>query len=150
MICADTKVRIRRDGSTLSVNRVQISDLIYDPIGDRYDEVVDVLDRKIDIRSAANLNLTPFIIQSDCDVTMDSASNLIVSPDQKFLSLAENQKSSGLPILNFRSAKHMPGARMFLGCDVVHYYCIFFERPRTVEVGGLLLRTYTLEDLGNA
>lgn len=150
MLVNNTLLRMTRRGACIPVENLSIADYVYDPIADTYDEVVDILSRRITYRKATSIGLCPVVIGADALLKGVPNAPTCVSPSQEIVVLRDPSGQGRRVEVVMQPASSIENAMPYETNEDLTYYCIFFGRKRFLEVNGLNVRAYTLEDISCA
>jgi hypothetical protein len=132
MIAKGMPVQIRRSGTSVPVERLEIGDLVYDPLIDNYIEIIDILSRKT-TRLGDALTLLP---AGQLGMDMPRR-DLLVSRQQPIGRIARLNTSAPAR-LEFEAACHLGEE-----CRVPSLlFALFCERPGCISVAGAMLRVF--------
>jgi hypothetical protein len=132
MIAKGMPVQIRRSGTSVPVERLEIGDLVYDPLIDNYIEIIDILSRKTTGLGDALTLLPAGRLGPD-----KPRRDLLVSRQQPIGRIARLD-STAPARLEFEAAcrlgeEHMVPSLLF---------ALFCERPGCISVAGAVLRVF--------
>lgn len=132
MIAKGMPVQIRRSGTSILVEQLEIGDLVYDPIADNYNEIVDILSRTT-MRLSHALTRVPAGRFGPGWRRQD----LLLSR-QQLVGWPDRSQASAPVRLEYEAAcrlgeEHRVSTLLF---------ALFSERPGCVSVGGILLRIF--------
>ena len=150
MLVRNTQVRIAQNGKTVPVESLSIADKVYDAATGTYDEIVDILARTLDYHRAARIGLHPIRLAKDALRAGYPTDETHVSPNQGVLLVAHGPCNSVYKHLVERRASDLTAAQPVAAWDKLTYFCVFFARKRYLQVNGLRLSAYTLEDIIHA
>ena len=146
MLVENSRIRINADGEERLVQELSIADRIVNPITGGYDEISDILQREISGTDPRRSRLEPVLIGKGQLFSGRPRQDPALSPEQVVL-MTDLKRSKGRPpVLSCYPAKDISHNRPMPGRDIT-YFAIFFDVPRFIEVSGVHMRAYTLEDL---
>ena len=145
MLVQDSIVRITAEGDERPVQDLSIADRIFNPFTEGYDEITDILQRRIPLCDRRSRTLAPVLIGKGELFSGRPRHDLRLSPWQLVM-MADPKRTANRPVgLSCYPAKDISNDRM--PAEDITYFAIFFDRPRFIEVSGVLVQTYTLEDI---
>lgn len=140
MIAKGMPVQIRRSGTTVAVERLEIGDLVYDPLADNYIELVDILSRH------SSLLPTPIVrLRTDMLGLGRPRRDLLISRYQMVM-VSTGSCASRPASLEFEAACRLGEEDR---CATT-LFALFLERTGCISVDGIILRTFDPSSLGLA
>lgn len=147
MIVAGTQVTVSADGHERPVQDLCIADRVFDPMSGTCDEIVDILARRVCLRSARLHR--PLALLPDALAPGRPRHRVELSPAQVVMLPVGSQDGGWRKHIAESLASGMAEATPGLAGEV-SYFAIFFDRPRYLDVSGIMMRAYTLEDIAHA
>lgn len=148
MLMQDTRIRITAEGEERPVQELSIADRIFNPFTEGEDEITDILQRKLPLCSRRGPALAPVRIGKGQLFSGRPRQDLRLSPWQLVMVAETRRLARGPASLLCYPAKDISSERLPLTGDIT-YFALFFDRPRFVEASGVLVQTYTLEDISH-
>lgn len=145
MLVQDSIIRITAEGDERPVQDLSIADRIFNPFTEGYDEITDILQRRVPMCDKRSRTLAPVLIGKGELFSGRPRHDLRLSPWQLVMMTDPRRAANGPTGLSCYPAKDISSDR--LPAEDIIYFAIFFDRPRFVEVSGVLVQTYTLEDI---
>ena len=149
MLVDSSKVRIDAEGIESPVRELTIADRIFNPITGQYDEITDILQREIRISDPCRDPLAPVLIEKGQLLSGRPRHDLALSPLQQVLVADWKRSRPGPPRVSCYPAREVSSDRVAVS-GAVTYFAIFVEHRRFLDVGGILVQAYTLEDISHA
>lgn len=146
MLVQDSRIRITAGGEERPVQDLSIADRIFDPFTEGEDEIADILQRRLPPCGQRGAALAPVRIGKGQLFSGRPRQDLRLSPWQLVMMAEPRRQARGPASLLCYPARDISSDRLPPGADIT-YFAIFFDRPRFIEVSGVLVRTYTLEDI---
>lgn len=146
MLTKGNRVLIREDGTRKPIEELLISDLVFDPWGDKYIEIVDILSRTIDLNGAGEGGthpLHPVMIKAGAMVGSRPREDLMVSPSQGIYYMVRSSDWRAPLVLRKGPASSIgvPFENKKVSLNTITYFAIFTEREQILDVSGVLLTT---------
>ena len=146
MLVENSWITLDGDGRECPVQDLAIADMVFDPLGGVYDEITDILTRRVPCTDPRHDRLAPVLIGKGQLFSGRPRRDLALSPEQVVLMTDLKGPPRMPPVLSCYPAKDLSHDRAPPGAAIT-YFAIFFDRPRFMEVGGVLVSAYTLKDL---
>lgn len=146
MLVEDSRIRINAEGDESPVQDLAIADRIFNPITGGYDEISDILQRRVPICDRRSGPLAPVRIEKGQLLSGKPRQDLLLSPWQLVLVAEERRAVAGPTKVLCYPAKDISSDRQPPNGDIT-YFAVFFDRHRFMDVGGVLVQAYTLEDI---
>lgn len=140
MIAKGMPVQIRRSGTSVAVERLEIGDLLYDPLADNYIELVDILSRHSSLLSSPLIRLRKDMLGQG-----RGQRDLLISRYQMVM-VSTGANSSGQACLDFEAACNLGEEDR----DATTLFALFLERTACISVGGFILRAFDPSCIGLA
>lgn len=145
MLVEDSRIRINAEGEECPVQDLAVADRIFDPLTEGYDSIIDIHRRRVQLCDQRSRALTPVLIEKGQLFSGAPRHDLRLSPWQLVM-MVERKRAANAPMsLSCYPAKDISNDRIPVTGDIT-YYAIFFERHRFLDVSGVLLKSYTLEE----
>jgi hypothetical protein len=146
MIIEDTLITVNSDGAERRIQDLCIADRVFDPISGRTDEVIDILARRIWMQTSSTMR--PMTLAVDALAPGRPRNTVAMSPSQVVMVPMASAEGGWRKHVVENLVSSMPQAVCGTsGCFL--YFAVFFERPRYLDVSGIITRAYTLEDTVN-
>lgn len=145
MLVEDSRIRINAEGEERPVQDLAIADRIFNPFTEGYDSIVDIHRRRVQLCDHRSHALTPVLIEKGQLFSGAPRHDLRLSPWQLVMMVDRKRVANGPFSLSCYPAKDISNDRIPATGDIT-YYAIFFDRHRFIEVSGVLLKSYTLEE----
>lgn len=140
MIAKGMPVQIRRSGTSVAVERLEIGDLVYDPLADNYIELIDILSRR------SSLLATPLArLHTDMLGQGRPRRDLLLSRYQMVM-VSTSSCSLRPASLEFEAAYRLGEEDR----SATTLFALFLERTGCISVGGVVLRAFDPSSLGLA
>lgn len=148
MLISGNKVLIRENGTQKLVDDLMISDLVYDPWAQKYIEIVDILSRTVDLYSIEEAGmhpLHPIVLEAGSIAKSRPREDLLLSPSQVIYHVVRSPNLNETPLLRKSKASLIgsPLEKKGKALKAATYFAIFTEVEQTMEVSGVLLKTYS-------
>lgn len=151
MLTNGSMILVREEGDRRPVESLQISDFIFDPIADKYCEIIDILSREIRsewLGEKYEHPLRPVVLDADLLGPGRPTHQTIVSPSQPILTVQSSNTLTTPMTANVTAAslatrsERLP--RNFLPeSAAVTYFALFTTSQQLLDVQGLLMQTYS-------
>lgn len=144
MFTSGTQIQIRESGTTILVDELEISDLVYDPLKRNYQEIVDILKRTIKIATNGYHPLRPIQVRAGSAGAGQPSRDLVISPSQCVLDVFGDQ--SGHRAIEFILASSLVQrgqAKTLIDLQEVTYFAIFTHNKSIISTEGMLALTYS-------
>lgn len=147
MLFPCSQIKVTAEGVTRPVTDLRIADRVFDPMTGTDTEISDILSRRFDATRAHQLGITPICVPPGTITSTCPQEPTVLSPNQLVLTPAPIRSDLRYPQLALCRAWQIFGAFTLNDLDVVDYFCVFFDRSRFIDVNGMLVAAYTIEDL---
>lgn len=146
MIVEDTLITVNAGGSERRIQDLCIADRVFDPMSGRTDEVIDILVRRLCMQTSTTMR--PMTLAVDALAPGRPRNTVAMSPLQVVMLPMQSAEGGWRKYVVENFVSSIPQAVCGNNRDVL-YFAVFFERPRYLDVSGIITRAYTLEDTVN-
>ena len=152
MICGGTDIVVREEGESQKIETVSIGEFIYDPFGDKYCEIIDILSREVAFGSCGDKHpLYPVTLELANANKRCDRRKICVSPSQPIMVSSKGLNNEGYTVVAPRTALSLIStglAKRPFSLTSVTYFAVFTETYQYFDVGGMLVRTYSNDIYG--